>query len=57
MTRLEQATKWWYNQKEGRIKVNDIPTRHKKILLKHKKIKINYNFGPIAAEDYYTLKD
>lgn len=54
MTRLEQAMRWWANQK-GTIFANLIPDRHKIVLMKNGSIKFNY--GVVSAEDYYTLRD
>ncbi len=55
MTRLQQATEWFQNQVKNnkKIFVNKTPIRHRKVLIKHKKIQINY--GVTANTDYYTF--
>ncbi len=54
MKRIDQAMRWWKNhEKNNRIFSDVIPDRHKTVLLKMKKIQLNY--GITSASDYYTL--
>ncbi len=53
MMRIDQALRWWKNHEapNHRVFAGLIPSRHKKILLKHGKIE--YRYGVVSAEDYF----
>jgi hypothetical protein len=55
MTRLEQAMKWWHNQKLEIVPASTMPERHKKILRKHNKVTFFPGVAPITPH-HYKLK-